>query len=399
MLRATLTERRNGPLKAIRGASGTATLSASAMRRAIADARHPTAAPWIVAGLVVAGILGLVALAASDLGNWIDDRAHMLGHALDRGVAAVGRGDAGALAALLGGSALYGFVHALGPGHGKVLVGGVGAGSNVTARRLVGLSLAASIAQALWAIILVYGALAVVGVSIGAVTGLAREVLAPLGAALIAGVGALMVWRTAGPIMRRRWQGWREEGSGIAHPHAHRHACGHGLAPHDPADRGPTDHDHARHNHAHGRYAHDNRVHGGHEHGGHGHEGHDNHDRHDCGCGHAHAPTINAVARLERPWDAVTLVAGIAVRPCTSALFVLALAWRAGVPLAGALAALAMGLGTATLVCLVAGSSVLARRLAMLGSTGPAVQAHRALRLAAGTMLTLLGLAMLGAAG
>ena len=100
------------------------------------------------------------------------------------------------------------------------------------------------------------------------------------------------------------------------------------------------------------------------------------------------------MARLDRPWDAVTLIAGIAVRPCTSALIVLALAWQAGVPLAGAVAALAMGLGTAVLVCLVAGSSVLARRMALIGSTGTAARARLALRLAAGATLLPLGLAM-----
>ena len=116
----------------------------------------------------------------------------------------------------------------------------------------------------------------------------------------------------------------------------------------------------------------------------HGHDHAHADDHQGCGCGHAHAPTIDAVAKLERPWDAVTLVAGIAVRPCTSALIVLALAWQEGVPLAGAFAALAMGLGTATLICLVAGTSVLARRMALLGATGPAIRAHLALRLVAG---------------
>ena len=109
-------------------------------------------APWIAAGFGVAGIATLVALVSGDLGARIDDRAHMLGHALDHGVTAVARGNAGAWSVLLGGSALYGFLHALGPGHGKVLVGSVGAGSGVTARRLMGLSLVASLAQSVWAI-------------------------------------------------------------------------------------------------------------------------------------------------------------------------------------------------------------------------------------------------------
>ena len=102
------------------------------------------------------------------------------------------------------------------------------------------------------------------------------------------------------------------------------------------------------------------------------------------------------MARLERPWDAVTLIAGIAVRPCTSALIVLALAWQAGVPLAGAMAALAMGLGTAGLICLVASSSILARRMALIGDAGPARHAQVALSFAAGATLATLGATMLG---
>ena len=329
--------------------------------------------PWIVAlcGVVVL-VAVLVALPFGEGGAWIGEKAHGLGHALDHSVASVARGDGGAWAALLGGSALYGFLHALGPGHGKVLVGGVGAGSSVTARRLMALSLVASLAQALWAITLVYGALLILGLSIEAVTGLARDVLAPLGALLIAGIGALMLWRTCMPIMQRR----RGERSSVFAPR---------TCTHDHQDDHEGEHD--RETHGHHRCGHDH-----HDHAPIGRHGHYHHD-HDCSC--AHAPTLDAVARLERPWDAVTLVAGIAVRPCTSALIVLALAWQADVPLAGALAALAMGLGTAALVCLIAGSSVLVRRMALLVSAGPAVRAHLALRIAAGTMLLLLGAAML----
>ena len=340
---------------------------------ASADDHVRSILPWLVAGAALAGVAILVALASGDLGAWIGDKAHMLGHALDRSVASVAHGDAGAWTALLGGSALYGFLHALGPGHGKVLVGGVGAGSSVTARRLMGLSLAASLVQALWAIMLVYGALAAFDLSVGAVTGLARDVLGPLGAAFIAGIGALMLWRTAIPIARA----WRR--GRTSSPQAH--MCGH--AHHDRSHA----HDHGHHEHRHDCSHH----HRDHHRGGH-HDAGEIHDHQECSC--AHAPTFDAVGRLERPWDAVTLIAGIAVRPCTSALVVLALAWQMGIPLAGAMATLVMGLGTAVLVCLVAGSSVLARRMALISSSGSAISAHLALRLAASSALVLLGLAM-----
>ncbi|MEM1038678.1 MAG: hypothetical protein AAGI12_04335 [Pseudomonadota bacterium] len=319
----------------------------------------------IAGAAVLAAVITIIMMMSGDLGVWVHNQAHVLGHAVDNAVAAVARGDAGAWTMLLGGSALYGFLHALGPGHGKVLVAGVGAGSSVTAKRLMGLSLAAGVAQAVWAILLVYGALTVLSLSIGAVTGLANDVLAPLGAALIACIGGLLLWRTLKPKARL----WMERLSSSEHDHGVTNAS--------------KKHNHShQHSHA-GSCSHSSKAdtHGGeHQHG------------HDCGC--SHAPSADAVAKLEKPWDAITLVAGIAVRPCTSALLILALSWQAGVPFAGALATLAMGLGTATLICMIAGSSVLARRMALAGSSETAVRAHFILRILVGATLVIVGLTM-----
>ena len=335
---------------------------------------------WIAAGLVTALLVNLVALASGAAGTWIDQRAHGLGHTLDRLVGATARGEAGAWTLLLGGAALYGFLHALGPGHGKVLVGSVGVGSSVTVRRLMGLSLLASLAQALWAIALVYGALAVLDVSVAAVTDASRDVLAPLGGLLIAGIGALLIWRAVGPTIVRAGRAGSGAGSrGHSHdgPTA---ACGH--------EGHHAHHDHAHHDHAHPDHAHPAQ--------GRRDRGHRDH-AHGEGCGCAHAPSLDAVSRLERPRDAVALVLGIAVRPCTSALVLLALAWQAGVAAAGASAAIAMGLGTAALVCLVAGSSVTARRVALLSaasSAGSRAWMGPALRALAGATLVFAGVTL-----
>lgn len=327
-------------------------LSGARRRFAGADGRTRL----LLSGAVLAGF-GAAAVAIHLAGPVIDGVAHTLGHTLDRAVGGVARGEAGAWTLLLGGSALYGFLHALGPGHGKVLVGSVGVGSEVMARRLMTLAFVASLVQSLWAIALVYGALAGLGASARAVSGVARDVLAPAGGAVILAIGTLMVLRATGLLRRAKVAETVHGGCG----HAHR--------------------DHAHNDHGHGAHGH----------------GHDHRHAHDRNCSCAHGPSLDAVARLERPWDAALLVLGIASRPCTSALLVLALAWQAGVPLAGAIATIAMGLGTAALTCSVAGSSVLARTAARMG--GRRIGARRvgtAVKLLAGLVVATLGLMVAG---
>ncbi len=114
-----------------------------------------------------------------------------------------------------------------------------------------------------------------------------------------------------------------------------------------------------------------------------------------CGCGHhdhhhRHTPPD---ARLDARFGAA-LVAAIAARPCGGAMITLAVAWAAGVPVAGALAVLAMSAGVAV-VTVASALAAAAAREAALTASGPAFG-----RVAAGLQACVGAVALLvGAAG
>lgn len=66
-------------------------------------------------------------------------------------------------------------------------------------------------------------------------------------------------------------------------------------------------------------------------------------------CGHAHGPTIAEVEKAGTLREALVLIAGIAVRPCTGALFVLIITWQMRIGALGIAGAFAMALGTAAI--------------------------------------------------
>ena len=241
-------------------------------------------------------------------------------------------GNPGALAALLGVSFAYGFFHAAGPGHGKLLIGGYGMATRVRLAPLAAIALAASLAQAAVAVLLVYAGILLLGWTRDRLQGVSEQMMTPVSHAAVAAIGLWLVWR-----------GWR------------------GLRP------APVHHAHDHH--------------------------------HDAPCGHAHGPSIEQVAGLHGWRDAAALIAGIALRPCTGALFVLVLTWQMGIGASGILAALAMGLGTASVTLVVAGLSVWAREgtfAALPGST--LARAAPMLEIAVGGIIALVAARLLVAA-
>ncbi len=256
-------------------------------------------------------------------------------------IRALRSGEPGALLAFWGLCLGYGVLHASGPGHGKLVIGGYGLARRVPVLRLAGLALVASLAQALVAVALVYALLAVLGLTRVAVEGVAERWISPVGHAMIAGLGLWLVWR------------------GVR-----------GLA-----GQGDGHHDHEHHSHAEGH-------HDDHEHGPH--------------CAHAHGPTLAEVEALGGWRDAAALVAGIALRPCSGALFVLIITFQLGIALAGVVGALVMGLGTALVTVLAAVLSVWAREGALSGlGLGRFAKALPVLEVGIGAIIALVALGLL----
>ncbi len=225
------------------------------------------------------------------LAAWAAQEQRHFQNAIARALRAARTGEAGALTALLTVCFAYGFFHAVGPGHGKVLIGGYGVGRRAPVLRLVAISVISSLGQSLTAILLVYAGVWIFHLTRQHLTGLAEEIMAPLSYGAIVLVGLWLLVR------------------GVRHA----------LSLRQPA----ADHHHHDHDH--------------------------DHD-----CGHRHGPTLDEVERAGSLRETLALIGAIAIRPCSGAIFVLLITWQMGIALAGIAGTVAMGLGTATVTVAVA---------------------------------------------
>ena len=241
-------------------------------------------------------------------------------------------GDAGAVMALMTACFAYGFFHAVGPGHGKILIGGYGVGRSVPMLRLTAISLVSSLGQALTAIVLVYVGVTFLSLGRERMISVAEGLMAPASYGAIVLIGLWLVLR-----------GFRRIGP----------------------TRQPAHHHHHHHHHDDGACA---------------------------SCGHVHGPTLDQVEQTGTLREALVLIGGIAIRPCTGALFVLVITWQMGIAVLGIWGAIAMALGTAsvTIATGVAAVVLRGRMVALLAGSGRTRQVMAAIEVIAGAVVVAL---------
>jgi nickel/cobalt transporter (NicO) family protein len=259
----------------------------------------------------------------------------------------------------LGLSFAYGVFHAVGPGHGKAVISAYLVSSGETVKRGIALSFTAAFVQALTAVVVV-GVLAIVLRATAMTMTAATDWFEIASYALVAAVGAWLLWSKA---------------FGGGHHHHHHHV--------NPGSNHHEDHD--------GDHGHDHDHASG---GANDHEGH-------CDHGHVHAPAPALdVARtpVARVWSTIMAVG---IRPCSGAIIVLVFALSQGLFLAGIAATFVMALGTGLTVAAIATLAVSARGVAVriAGVDSPlTARLVKVAEIAAAAAILLLGLTLLGGA-
>ncbi|WP_160621976.1 nickel/cobalt transporter [Mixta intestinalis] len=212
---------------------------------------------------------------------------------------------------LFGFSLVYGILHALGPGHGKVVIATFLATHPTRLKTSLQLTLAAAVVQGIVAVALVTLMLIILQTTSRQLH-LTSFWLEKGSYLLVIGLGGWLCWRALRQLMRLR-----SSKGGAPHIHHLR----------------PLDHQH----HAH------------------------------CGCGHQHLPDNEQLARVTGWKTSLLLVLSMGLRPCSGAIMMLLFSRVIGVYGWGVVSALAMALGTALTVSamalLVQSSRALALRL------------------------------------
>ncbi|MEM0908870.1 MAG: hypothetical protein AAGJ94_16005 [Pseudomonadota bacterium] len=282
-------------------------------RRFVGSWRTPLGVALALCGFAAMAATLSSGLGLIDLAHWAASQQRAF-HAMVGELLSIQGNGVLAAGSLISACLLYGFLHAAVPGHGKFLIAGAGLASRIDTMKLVGLSMAASLMQAVTAVVLVYGSFALLDITVGWAMNTTTRVLIPLSYVAIFAVGLVLIHRSV--------KGFNGILEGFF-PRRQKHS---GCSAHQHHQTGAVAHEHGR-----------------------------------CGCGHRHGPTPGEAAAITSWRDAALLIAGIGVRPCTGAIFVLVAAWRMDLLFVGGAAATAMALGTGAFISLVAVSATAAR--------------------------------------
>ena len=185
-----------------------------------------------ILAFVGACVIGLVAWIwwsglSDDVVRWAGDRQYQVQDKLAGALRAVRAGEPGAFWALLGLCFAYGFFHAVGPGHGKLVMSGYAITSPVARIRLITISLLGALGQGATAIILVAVGFFFLGWTRSQMVGLADGGLQVFSAVAIGLIGVWLVWRGI-----RKWNA--NFAPGDQDSHSDHSTCGHVHGP-DPA--------------------------------------------------------------------------------------------------------------------------------------------------------------------
>ncbi|WP_245319728.1 nickel/cobalt transporter [Bradyrhizobium sp. LMTR 3] len=275
------------------------------------------------------------------------------------------KSDGSAVWTLLGISFAYGIFHAAGPGHGKAVISSYLVANEETARRGIVLSFASAFLQALVAVAIV-AVFAWLLSSTAKTMCSAEKAIEIVSYALIAALGARLVWTKGGGFMRAlQAKPELAMASATAHDHGHAHHYHH-----DRGDHHGDGHDHD-HGHAHV------------------------HDEH---CGHSHGPTPDQLAGPGGWRRGLGTIFAVGMRPCSGAILVLVFSLAQGLFLAGIAATFVMGLGTAITVAAIAVIAVSAKGLAKrlsAGREGGGALIMRGIEFGAAGLVLLFGLGLL----
>ena len=290
----------------------------------------------------------------------------------------------GAGSYLIGFSFIYGMLHSLGPGHGKVIVSTYLATHPTKAKASLVLTVVSAFLQALVAILLVSVLLWGFSASMRMVNDKANMFVS-LSFALVAVVGALICWKALRNIYRSIRKPKLKVKAittlaadtssliSVQSPMALRSSVPSGSMMFTPSNALQTaEHDHADHSHA------------------------------DCGCGHQHVADADAINKASTLREYLGIIVTVGVRPCTGAIMVLLFANMVGLYWMGVVSAFAMAIGTAFTTSTIAimtltGKNLVKRYLAAGNKKNSASlkAAGHYLQLFGGVLLILIGLLLM----